>query len=30
MTAAGHAQREQLRAQWCAFINAAEAIDRTD
>jgi PadR family transcriptional regulator, regulatory protein PadR len=30
LTAAGHAQRDELRAQWFAFIDAAEAVGRTN
>jgi len=30
LTAAGRAQRVELRAQWDAFINAAEAVGRDD
>ena len=29
LTAAGHAQREQLRAQWRAFVQSAEAVGRS-
>ncbi len=30
LTATGHAQRNELRAQWFAFIDAAEAVGRAD
>ena len=30
LTAAGRARREELRAEWSAFIEAAEAVGRTD
>jgi PadR family transcriptional regulator, regulatory protein PadR len=30
LTAAGRTQRDDLRAQWFAFIDAAEAVGRTD
>lgn len=30
LTAAGQAQREELRAQWCAFIKAAQSVGRSD
>jgi PadR family transcriptional regulator, regulatory protein PadR len=30
LTAAGRTQRDELRAQWSAFIDAAEAVGRTD
>lgn len=30
LTNAGRLQREELRAQWCAFIDAAEAVGRAD
>ena len=30
LTAAGQAQREELRGQWFAFIDAAEAVGRAD
>ena len=30
LTAAGRAQRQDLRAQWCTFLKAAESVGRTD
>ena len=30
LTAAGRAQRQDLRAQWCTFLDAAESVGRTD
>lgn len=30
LTATGRAQREELRTQWCTFINAAEAVVRAE
>ena len=30
LTNTGRLQREELRAQWCAFIDAAEAVGRAD
>ena len=30
LTAVGHAQREALRGQWFAFIDAAEAVGHVD
>lgn len=30
LTAAGQAQRQVLRAQWCTFLDAAESVGRTD
>ncbi len=30
LTAAGRAQRDDLRAEWFAFVDAAEAVGRTD
>ena len=30
LTAAGRAQRPDLRAQWCTFLDATESVGRTD